>query len=275
MAYHILILMSIYGTVLQIKVPERIVAVTILYVKTIVAIVLGFFAGLGVVYIFNRMPARWLCDYGETPSPELMDRSIQRIKGWPWRWIYAGGLACLCVRLMWTKIHHPPAGFDGLPMETVQLISQCQLTLAGLAVCWALLIIGLADLKYMIIPDQFVILLAIAGLGFAPLQANLWQPLGGLAIGGGVMLIVALLGRVCFGKEVMGFGDVKLCAALGLALGINGIMFTLAVASLVSGFVCAVGLARRKYKKDDLKPLGPYLAGAGIFYVFIILPFMI
>ena len=169
-------------------------SMTILYVKTIAAIALGFFAGLGVVYIFNRIPARWLCDYGETPSPELMDRSVQRIKGWPWRWIYAGGLACLCVRLIWTKIQHPPAAYDGLSEDMIQLICQSQLMLAGLAACWAMLIIGLADLKYMIIPGQFVIMLAIAGMGFLPLQENLWQPLGGLALGGGVMLLVALMG---------------------------------------------------------------------------------
>ncbi len=248
---------------------------TILYVKTIAAIILGFAAGLSVVYIFNRMPARWLCDYDQTPSPELMDRSVQRIKGWPWRWIYAGGMACLCVRLVWTKIHHPAMGFDGLPEDLIQLISQSQFALAGLVACWALLIIGLADLKYMIIPDQFVVALAIAGVGFAPLHQNLWQPLGGLAIGGGVMLIVALLGRAAFGGEVMGFGDVKLCAALGLGLGITGIVFTLAAASLLSGLAAAIGLARKTLKKDDMRPLGPYIAGAGIFYIFILWPFLI
>ena len=95
---------------------------TILYVKTIAAIILGFLAGLAVVYVFNRMPARWLCDYDETPPPELLDRSIQRVKGWPWRWIYAGELACLCVRLIWTKFPHPPMAYDGFPAEWVQLI---------------------------------------------------------------------------------------------------------------------------------------------------------
>ncbi len=248
---------------------------TILYVKTIAAIALGFFAGLGVVYIFNRMPARWLCEYGETPSPELLDRSIQRVKGWPWRWIYAGGLACLCVRLVWTRFHHPPMAYAGLPSEWVQLICQVQFMLAGLCVCWALLIIGLADLKYMIIPDQFVIMLAIGGMGFLPLQESLWQPLGGLAIGGGVMLIVALIGRATFKKEVMGFGDVKLCAAMGLALGINGTIFALAAASLASGLACAIGLARKKCTKNDVTPLAPYLSAAAIFYIFIVCPFMV
>lgn len=248
---------------------------TILYVKTIAAIAFGFFAGLAAVYIFNRMPARWLCDYGETPPPEMEDPSIQRLKGWPWRWIIAGGMACLSVRLVWTEIHRPPAGFDGLPPDLIQLISQCQFTLAGVLACWAMLVIGLADLKYMIIPDQFVIVLAIAGMGFLPLHESLYQPLGGLAIGGGVMLLVALMGKLAYRKEVMGFGDVKLCAAMGLGLGIPGTIFALAAASLLSGFIAAIGLARRKYSKDDMKPLGPYLAGAAIFYIFIVWPCMV
>ena len=248
---------------------------TILYVKTIAAIAIGFLAGQAAVYIFNRIPASWLCDYGQTPPPELIDRSVQRIKGWPWRWIYSGGLACLCVRLVYTEIHRPPAGFDGLPPDMIQLVAQCQFALAGLIAVWAMLMIGLADLKYMIIPDQFVIILAVAGMGFLPLHHSLWQPLGGLALGGGVMLIIALLGRLILGKEVMGFGDVKLCAAMGLGLGITGMLFSLVAASILSGIAAAIGLAAKKFTKEDMKPLGPFLSGAGIFYVFILWPFIV
>ncbi len=248
---------------------------TIIYVKIIAAIAAGMFAGLAAVYIFNRMPASWLCDYGETPPPELTDRSVQRVKGWPWRWIYAGGMACLCLRLIFTEIHHIPSGFEGMHPETAQLIAQCQFTLAALLACWALLIIGLADLKYMIIPDQFVIMLAVAAMGFLPLQEGLKQPLGGMLIGGGVMLVAAMLGGAAFGKEVMGFGDVKLCAAAGLVLGIRGTIFMVAAGSLAAGAAAAAGLARKTVKLGDRRPMGPYLAGAAIFYIFIVWPFLI
>lgn len=248
---------------------------TVLYVKTIAALVIGFLAGQAAVYIFNRIPAEWLCDYGQTPPQDLTDPHVQRVKGWPWRWVYSGLLACLCVRLVYTEIHHPPSGFDGMAPDMIQLISQGQLMLAGLIACWSMLIIGLADLKYMIIPDQFVIMLAVSGMGFVPFHENLWQPLGGLAIGGGVMLMVALLGGAAFGREVMGFGDVKLAAAMGLGLGIRGMVFALAAASIISGIAAAAGLIRKKYTKEDMKPLGPYLTGAGIFYIFIIFPFIV
>ena len=256
-------------------IAERRIDVTIIYVKIILALALGVLAGQSVVYIFNRMPASWLCDYGEEPSEELKDPQIQRVKGWPWRWVYSGLLGCLCIRTAFAHIHHAPAGFSGLPPDTVQLISQGQFTLAALIACWAMLIIGLADLKYMIIPDQFVIALALAAVGFLPLQESLWQPLGGMALGGGLMLFVAGMGRLIFRREIMGFGDVKLCAAMGLGLGIYGTLIALAAGSLASGFGAAIGLALKKYRRDDMKPLGPYLCGGGIFYIFIVWPFIV
>lgn len=246
---------------------------TIIYVKTIAAAILGLMAGLAVVYIFNRVPARWLCDYDEEPSEELKDTSVQRVKSWPWRWVCAGLFACISLRLVFTRINEPPAGYEGLGDQWVQLISQSQFALAGIFACWMMIVIAIADHKYMIIPDQFVIMLACSSLGFLPLHEGVLQPLGGLCLGGGLMLAVALIGRLIYKKDVMGMGDVKLCAAMGLGLGIRGMLFVLAVAGLGSGFQAAIGLARRKYKKDDTKPLGPWLCGAGIVYIFLIWPF--
>ena len=248
---------------------------TILYIKTIAAIVAGFLAGLAVVYIFNRVPAKWLCEYDEEPSEELKDPQIQRLKGWPWRWIYAGLFTCIALRLIFAEIDEPPRGFHGLADHWVQVMSQSQFALAGLFACMAMVLIGLSDHKYMIVPDQFVIMLAIASLGFLPLHHDLIQPLGGLLIGGGVMFLVAVTGRIVYKKDVMGFGDVKLCAAMGLCLGTRGMLFVLAAGCFASGTEAAVGLARKKYRKTDLKPLGPWLCAAGIVYVFLIWPFYI
>lgn len=226
----------------------------VILVKILVSIVIGLLAGFAVIYIFNKMPAEWLCDYGEKPLPELTDPYVQRIKGFPWRWIYAAGFICLLIRLSFVDI---------------------QFAAAGLFACWALLMIGLADLKYMVIPDQFVIMLALTAFGFVPYHSSFWQPLLGALIGGGVMLMVSVLGGVAFKKEVMGFGDVKLFASLGLALGVVGTVAVLIGASLLSGIFAAAGLASGKYKKDDMRPLGPYICGCAIFYIFIIQPFLL
>ena len=216
--------------------------ITIL-IKIAASLVLGVLAGFGAVYIFNKMPAAWLTDYDAKPPAELTDPHIQRVKGFPWRWIYAAGFSCLLIRLSFFDV---------------------QFAAAGLFACWALLII----------PDQFVIMLAISAFGFIPYQSGLMQPLLGALVGGGVMLMVGVLGGAAFKKEVLGFGDVKLFACLGLALGLTGTVVVLIGASLLSGIGAAIAMASGRAKKDDAKPLGPYICGMGIFYIFIVWPFL-
>jgi len=225
----------------------------VIMIKVAVSILVGTLAGFSAVYIFNKMPASWLCDYGEEPSEEIVDPHVQRIKGYPWRWIYAAGFSCLLVRLTFFDV---------------------QLAVAALFACWALLIIALADLKYMIIPDQFVIMLSLSAFGFIPFYDSIWQPAVGAAVGGGVMLLTALLGGAAFKKEVIGFGDVKLFASLGLVLGAKGTVIVIIGSSLCSAIAAAIGLAAGKYKKDDIKPLGPYICGWGIIYIFVLIPLM-
>ena len=227
---------------------------TIIVIKTAVSIVLGVLAGCGAVYIFNRMPAEWLCDYNETPAQELTDPHVQRIKGFPWKWLYSAGFACLLIR----------TSFEDM-----------QFAAAALFACWAMLIIGLADLKYMIIPDQFVIMLALSAFGFIPCHSSVWQPLVGMLIGGGVMLMAAGAGALVFKKEVLGFGDVKLFASLGLVLGAKGTVAVLMGACILNGVAACAGLISGKYKKDDMKPFGPYICGCGALYIFIVWPYLI
>ena len=239
---------------------------TVLIIKIAASILIGFFAGPAAVYVFNHMPAGWLTEYGEDPQKDpRLAKGEKRIKENP-------SLRMLSVA-------------PEVTTETTQI------AVAGLVVCWILLIVALADLKFMIIPDQFVLLLALTAIGFAPLwrdsgmadaavQAGdlweslngFWQPLIGMAIGGGFMLLCAAIGKLIFGQEAFGFGDVKLCAALGLVLGINGTIATLAAAVIISGFVAAGGLASGRYRKGDRKPFGPYLCGCAMAYILIALP---
>lgn len=270
---------------------------TILIIKIGACILIGFFAGPAAVYVFNHMPERWLHEYGED---SMTGESVQkpqsgeddgagtrlqqpgappekRLKENPWRWVYAVGFICLLLRLSLVEYSK---GFIDVPAElSVQSI---QIAFAGLFACWILLIIALADLKYMIIPDQFVLLLALSAVGFAPLfekgwtaadgrvyMAGIWQPLIGMAIGGGFMLLCFLAGKLIFKQDAFGFGDVKLCAAIGLVLGINGTVAAVAAAVMISGFAAAAGLAAGKYKKYDQKPLGSYLCGCAMAYILV------
>ena len=244
----------------------------IIIIKVGISILIGFFAGPAVVYFFNRLPAKWLCDYGEQPSQELTDPNVRRIKENPWRWVYAVGFICLCIRLSLANL--VPEVLEGgrlfVPgMEPKPLsdIDCGQLALAGLIVCWLLLMIALADMKYMIIPDQFVLMLAVSSIGFMPFRESVMQPLIGLAIGGGTMLILAGIGAL-MKREMVGFGDVKLCAALGLVLGMRGMIAALVLAIMAAGIYAAAGLASGRLKKDDQMPLGTFICGSAMAYIF-------
>lgn len=235
------------------EIGEKVTIYTAMLIGKIAgAVVFGLLAGFAVIYIFNKMPASWLCDYGEKPDPILEDRQVQRVKGYPWRWIYAAGFICLLIRL---------------------LLINVQFGAAGLFACWALLIIGLADLKYMIIPDQFVIMLALTAVGFIPFHDHFSDLMLGAAVGGGVMLLVAVIGGISYKREVMGFGDVKLFASLGLILGLRGTVVVLVGASITAGIAAAISVASGKASKGDSRPLGPHICGWGIFVIFVLWPF--
>ena len=225
----------------------------VFFIKIIAAIGAGIISGHAVVYVFNKIPPAWLCDYGEEPSEELKDPYTQRVKGYPWKWIFSGFFAASLIRLV---------------------LYDWQLSIAALFFCWALLEAAIADKKYSIIPDQFIILAAISALGFIPEHASMWQPLQGALLGGGVMLLSALAGKWITGQEALGMGDVKLFAAAGLCLGFRGTLTVLVLSAVSSAIIFSILLAMKKVKRTDKLPLGPYICGAAIFYIVIIYPLL-
>lgn len=227
--------------------------IALMIVKLVIAVIVGVLAGHSVVYLFNRLPAHWLCDYGEEPSESLRDTSVQRIKGYPWKLVLSGLFICIGMHL---------------------IVYDWQFCVAGLVYSWALVMIFAADRKYGIIPDQFVLLTAASAMGFIPFHDSIMHQIYGVLIGAGVMLLSALLGKIIFRKETLGFGDVKLFAAIGLVLGTTGTVFVLVASALVSAVVFGFKLIKKKIKRNDMLPLGPYICGAGIFYVVIIWPLM-
>jgi len=210
------------------------------------SVIVGILAGNSAVVIFNRMPAHWLCDYNEQPSEELMRRDSQRLKSHPWKMIFSAAFALCAIKM---------ALYDW-PYAIVAVLS-----------IWALLIIAVADKKYMIIPDQFVILLAITAVCYAPYHSSFLSPLWGALIGGGVMLLIGFAGKLIFKKETLGFGDVKLFAAVGLMTGPLGVSVILVACSFLSCIDFAVLLIRKKIKKSDMMPVGPYVAFSTAFYL--------
>ena len=54
------------------------------------AIGAGVILGNGAVYFFNRIPGKWLCDYGQEPDEELLHPTRQRLRSTPWKYVFTG-----------------------------------------------------------------------------------------------------------------------------------------------------------------------------------------
>ena len=83
--------------------------------------------------------------------------------------------------------------------------------------------------------------------------------LSGMLLGGGIFLIIALIGKLIYGKEAMGLGDVKFMAALGLYFGFSNILIISIMAFLI-GAIVGIGLILFKVKKaHEYIPFGPFI----------------
>lgn len=218
----------------------------IILIKCLAAILAGIFAGNGAVYFFNRMPAKWLCDYGQKPPEELLDPYTQRVKSYPWKFVLTMLFVVLNIKMV---------------------MDDWQFAAAALCAIWLLLEMAIADLKYRIVPDQLVILLAVSAFGFLPFHSG-WQDcfFGGLT-GFAVMGFTALLGKLAYRRETLGGGDIKLFASLGLIMGFVGILAVFALTALISGGHLVWLLARKKLKRTDTVPMVPYIALASSIYL--------
>jgi leader peptidase (prepilin peptidase)/N-methyltransferase len=214
----------------------------------------------------------------------------------PWRYPLVEGLtAGLWLLAAWTA-----GGPEGWPLGLVQV-----LVLSGLVLA------TFVDFDCMEIPDSVSIggmvlgpvcalvvprlheeswiarELSAGAAGVTPLAA-LSASLAGLAVGWSVLFAVSWLGARAFGKDAMGFGDVKLLGAGGAFVGPGGVLLALMVASVLASVVGVLNMARfyilvrgrarrRGVPKSNAKaihvarvlgrylPFGPYLAaGIGI-----------
>jgi len=134
----------------------------------------------------------------------------------------------------------------------------------------ALLAISLVDADHFIIPDTISLPLIPLGIAVAGVldmnglgSVTFPESVLGALVGGGVMLAIAEGGRLAFGREAMGTGDVKLMAAVGAWQGMHpDLLITIFGGSLI-GSVVGIGTTVLGGGKPARLPFGPYLcAGA-------------
>ena len=77
------------------------------------------------------------------------------------------------------------------------------------------------------------------------------------------------MGSLVYGKEAMGFGDVRLMGALGLYFGLTNIII-IALISFLIGAISSIFLLVTKIKKtDEYIPFGPFIAVSVFVVIFV------
>ena len=141
------------------------------------------------------------------------------------------------------------------------------------------LILGtFVDFEFMEIPDSVTIGGTVVGLVFSALvpsmhgtgiwYRSLLQAALAAALGGGLLWSVGWLGEKAFKKEAMGFGDVKLMAAVGAFLGWQGVLFTIVGGAFAGSIVGITLILTRRSQLQGHIPFGPYLSLAALCWVY-------
>ncbi|MDR3690293.1 MAG: prepilin peptidase [Fimbriimonas sp.] len=132
----------------------------------------------------------------------------------------------------------------------------------------ALVAVIFIDWELYIIPDQLNATLLLFGIGYHAFDKSLSVALTGGLLGWGLLWGIALLGRLLFGKDAMGHGDIKMMRGVGALLGptlLGANMIIAVVTGLIvgiAGIVYTLIAAKRhpvsETAGDDGKAEEPY-----------------
>ena len=126
---------------------------------------------------------------------------------------------------------------------------------------FSLLIIGSAiDAEIEIIPDAITLPGIILGLATSFLTIGIFSSLLGGAVGAGIVMAFAGLGKLLFKKEAMGGGDVKLLAMIGCFTGWADALWVLFLASFI-GLIFGILLRKQRIR------FGPFLSTASFIII--------
>ncbi|KUK79564.1 MAG: aspartate peptidase [Microgenomates bacterium 39_7] len=156
------------------------------------------------------------------------------------------------------------AGFIVLEKSFVSFFPISVALLFALFTLSTLWLIFLFDWKYMIIPDELVLILS--GLGVIKLivsavtQNNfIWVDLIVALSLFVVFLILRYVPLLILKKEGMGWGDIKLIVPLGLVLGYQRSLIGVFCAFIIGGVWGIILLISRKAKRGQMVSFGPLL----------------
>lgn len=135
---------------------------------------------------------------------------------------------------------------------------------AGMLFSAALVAAIYIDLKHFIIPDQVNAFMLVVGLGLNAVwwatgdeRAWLWgmpSSIAGALVGVGILWGIAFLGRLLFGKDAMGHGDIKMARGIGAVLLPAGAGLSFGVAVVLGAVLGAVQVVARSRSEIKVLP---------------------
>lgn len=254
----------------------------------ILGAVLGSFANVCV----RRIPAgisvvspRSRCESCETPISARHNIPVLS-------WIFLGGRCAVCRKRI--SVEYP---LVELLSATLALFLYREFgvsveLLFYLALCTALLVITLIDIRHLIIPDMITVPGVVAGVAlnavgtdwvaasgaifssdlaeFLSATANIaiFNSIGGALIGGGTFFLVAVAYRTLRKKEGMGMGDVKLVAMLGAFFGMWGVLVIIFLSSIMGTLIGLSVIILRRKDSGYAIAFGPFLSLSAVLYLF-------
>jgi leader peptidase (prepilin peptidase)/N-methyltransferase len=145
-----------------------------------------------------------------------------------------------------------------LPMMIVALIFFC-----------SLIVVFFVDIEHQIIPDE----ISLGGIAFGVVVSIIYPPIQntashylaflrsieGLVIGGALFWFIRIVGGRVFKKEALGFGDVKLMAAIGALLGPSLVLLTAFLAALIGSVIGLTLIVIGRAELGSRLPFGPFI----------------
>ncbi len=219
----------------------------------VVAIILGLFIGNIIDWANKRLP-----EYKSVISKDFFREMKANFKP---KYILMFLTAIIYVTLIYTF------GIKETLIANLDLIKY--MILAPM-----LISVFVIDYRLQIIPNRLNLTIFEVGLVFAFLYglsnvAITINMLLGMVTGAGIFLLITLLGGAFYGKEAMGFGDVKLMGALGLYFGLSNIIIITLVSFLIGAILSIILLITRLRKTNEYIPFGPFIVIATFISMYI------
>jgi len=127
----------------------------------------------------------------------------------------------------------------------------------------SLIVISGIDFSYQIIPDIFSIPAIFIGLILQIVKGNFVLGIVGAVFGGGLILLIRVIGRWTYKKEVMGLGDVYLTAMIGAFVGFPLIIASIFIGASVGAILGIIYIISTHQTRESPIPFGPFLSIGG------------